>query len=401
MSSAKRKADSYDPYAVLGLSHGSSNTEIDKAFKKLALKWHPDKNADNVEVAAKKFIEIYKAYDFLKDETKKTEFDETAAAKKQRAAYDDQRKAASTAKRQYFLDKLEEKERAFENKQKPKSTKSRSPTDEVDKALLRRLRAEGAELLRKMAEQMANEEAKQHKAATDAVKQATEQKNAAADPYGMSAAELAALEAETFVMTVEDQSKTDVDAVEKTENELAALSMKDKRTNIVNHELPERKCNGKISIELGDITQHNLLQVKRLNEAVFPVTYNERFYQEVVERSELAKIVYFNDCVVGAVCCRLETKDNEKKLYIMTLGVLAPYRRFGIGGMLLNYVLGLCDRDAQIKNVALHVQINNESALNFYENFGFKKSGTIEKYYKKIEPNAAFLVEKSVNSFDD
>ena len=43
---------------------------------------------------------------------------------------------------------------------------------------------------------------------------------------------------------------------------------------------------------------------------------------------------YFNDIVVGAVCCRVdttETSPKSRRLYIMTLGCLAPYRRLGIG----------------------------------------------------------------------
>ena len=40
---------------------------------------------------------------------------------------------------------------------------------------------------------------------------------------------------------------------------------------------------------------------------------------------------YFNDVVVGGVCCRIETEGELRKLYIMTLGCLAPYRRLGIG----------------------------------------------------------------------
>ena len=40
---------------------------------------------------------------------------------------------------------------------------------------------------------------------------------------------------------------------------------------------------------------------------------------------------YFNDIIVGAVCSREEKVEGQKRLYIMTLGCLAPYRRLGIG----------------------------------------------------------------------
>ncbi len=49
----------------------------------------------------------------------------------------------------------------------------------------------------------------------------------------------------------------------------------------------------------------------------------------------VVSVAYFNDVVVGAVCCRVETEGDQKKIYIMTLGVLAPYRQLGIGEMLL------------------------------------------------------------------
>ena len=43
-------------------------------------------------------------------------------------------------------------------------------------------------------------------------------------------------------------------------------------------------------IELGDVTVHNLKQLKRLNQVVFPVTYNDKFYKDVLEVGELAKL---------------------------------------------------------------------------------------------------------------
>lgn len=42
-------------------------------------------------------------------------------------------------------------------------------------------------------------------------------------------------------------------------------------------------------------------------------------------------VAFYNDTVVGAVCCRVDQMDHTRRLYIMTLGCLAPYRKLGIG----------------------------------------------------------------------
>ena len=64
-----------DFYQILGVAHNASSSEIAKAYKKLALKWHPDKNADNVGQATEKFKEIADAYQILNDSQEREKYD--------------------------------------------------------------------------------------------------------------------------------------------------------------------------------------------------------------------------------------------------------------------------------------------------------------------------------------
>lgn len=64
-----------DYYNVLGVSKNATQDEIKKAYRKLALKWHPDKNPDNKEEAEKKFKEVAEAYEILSDKSKRDEYD--------------------------------------------------------------------------------------------------------------------------------------------------------------------------------------------------------------------------------------------------------------------------------------------------------------------------------------
>ncbi|MEM7657686.1 MAG: molecular chaperone DnaJ [Bacteroidota bacterium] len=67
--------DKRDYYEVLGVSKGASKDELKKAYRKLALKYHPDKNPDNKE-AEEKFKEAAEAYEVLSDDNKKARYDQ-------------------------------------------------------------------------------------------------------------------------------------------------------------------------------------------------------------------------------------------------------------------------------------------------------------------------------------
>ena len=121
----------------------------------------------------------------------------------------------------------------------------------------------------------------------------------------------------------------------------------------------------------GDVIPRSIKQLKRLKPVIFPVSYNDKFYKDVLEVGELAKLAYFNDIAVGA-CTIGWIIHRIKRLYIMKLGCLAPYQKLGIGTKMLNHVLNICGKDGTFDNIYLHVQISNESAIDFYRKFGFE-----------------------------
>ncbi|KAN0111362.1 Acyl-CoA N-acyltransferase [Russula decolorans] len=157
-------------------------------------------------------------------------------------------------------------------------------------------------------------------------------------------------------------------------------------------------------VTFASLTQNNLGTVRKLNSVLFPIKYSEKFYSDILlpEVEDFCKLIYYNDVPVGTICCRVETKDSTSHLYLLTMGVLAPYRSLGIGSYTVDVILRAAATHTKPKicRIYLHVQVSNQAAKQFYERHGFKESGIDEGYYKKITPSGAWVLERDIQPLE-
>ncbi|EIW83137.1 N-acetyltransferase NAT13 [Coniophora puteana RWD-64-598 SS2] len=153
-------------------------------------------------------------------------------------------------------------------------------------------------------------------------------------------------------------------------------------------------------VSFASLTPNNLGTVRKLNSVLFPIRYSDKYYQDILrpEVEEFCQLIYYNDIPVGNICCKLEDKDGEQCLYLMTMGILAPYRSRTLGSQSLQRILDAAASHTKpkITRIYLHVQVSNETAKRFYERHGFKETGVHENYYKRIEPKNAWILERTI-----
>jgi ribosomal protein S18 acetylase RimI-like enzyme len=133
---------------------------------------------------------------------------------------------------------------------------------------------------------------------------------------------------------------------------------------------------------LAGYTARRIPDIQRLNTASLPMHYGEKFYASI-DPSLSAVAVRVGASpphVVGAICSKVE---QGSLAYIMSLTVCPKERTKGVGSSLVADMIRKSNNNFQLTAICLHVQTNNEDAINLYERFGFAIIETIPGFYQQ------------------
>ena len=128
-----------------------------------------------------------------------------------------------------------------------------------------------------------------------------------------------------------------------------------------------------------------------VNERELPEDYPFFFYKSILDNFPesflVACLKTHPNIIVGYIMWRIErvpSKDSLRlinKGHLVSIAVLADYRRFGIASALLSKSMPeILKRN--INEYVLEVRISNDPAINLYKGFRFKVDGIKKKYYK-------------------
>lgn len=138
-----------------------------------------------------------------------------------------------------------------------------------------------------------------------------------------------------------------------------------------------------------------------LDRQCFPVKYSEKYYDDYVRNCSnvFSQVAFYHDILVGSIVCRIEPADaeGEFKVYIMTIGVLEPYRHLGIGSRLLQKVLWNIQTETKIRIscIMLHMKANS-SVRDFYYKFNFECVEEVKDYYTGLDVCDALLLQRVI-----
>ncbi|CAM6002308.1 unnamed protein product [Sphagnum balticum] len=148
----------------------------------------------------------------------------------------------------------------------------------------------------------------------------------------------------------------------------------------------EKKAKKTLKVTMGEVNDKNINILRKLNFETFPVKYSTGLYIKIAHHyTEFSKFAFYNDIVIGAYTVRLEDYKEKKHAYILTFGVLEPYRKYGIGRQMMEYLEKELTDKSEAAGIYLHMHVLNVIGKNFYESCGFIVDERLDNYYTDLE----------------
>lgn len=130
-----------------------------------------------------------------------------------------------------------------------------------------------------------------------------------------------------------------------------------------------------------------------INVRTLPEHYSDYFYHEILaEFPETFMVAELGGTVVGYIMCRIEYGFSQmKKLglarkgHVVSVAVVEEHRRKGIATKLIQLAQEEM-RNKSANEVYLEVRVSNQTAVQLYEELGYKVTGRLEAYYRDGEP---------------
>lgn len=165
------------------------------------------------------------------------------------------------------------------------------------------------------------------------------------------------------------------------------------------------------NVELAPLTEEYLPAFKQLNAVLLPIPYPAQFYTETMTQPHHSVTLVAlwhpepldssdrqtQPKLIGAIRCRVL---QSHVLYISTIGILSPYRSYGIATHLLHRIAAKAAKEHGSKYITAHVWEANEDALEWYGKRAFEVIGREEGYYSKLRPSGAFVIKKVIGVGD-
>jgi [ribosomal protein S18]-alanine N-acetyltransferase len=120
--------------------------------------------------------------------------------------------------------------------------------------------------------------------------------------------------------------------------------------------------------------------------------YDRRSMRHFAEARGALVVIAEAGAMAGFVIVQLEGEAPEQYGYVVTIDVAPAWRRGGLGGELLARA-ELQVREAGVRRMGLHVAVDNDAAMRFYEGLGYHCVGVAKRFYREAGLDGSIYIK--------